>query len=261
MIPTTLPPMFLLGASGAGKSEAGGKLVDLFNGNGIPVEFHTSKHWLGLAVLDDARTGRRVGEVIETPNLTLLNPDKADPETFQARFKNGAALNRAHESLIAHVAQRHRESGGSVVVIAELANGPTIPYGHLEPIRQTGFQFIQWIDQHGLLPRAHCWLITAPFSERLERNDGRPGKLPPDELTRLYPDLDNDPTYDIALATFGSRFHHIPNAMPSKELFLKLVENDFYDVLVPRFGLEGIRRPLDGRDRDYYPIVGGEHES
>ncbi len=242
------PPLFLLGPSGSGKSDTGHKLVDLFDNHGIPVEFHTSKRWLGQVVLADAAIGKRIGSVIETPNLTLLNPDDADVETFQVVFKNGLALNRAHEALIADVAKRYRETdNNNVMVIAELANGPTISYGKdKEPVRQTGSQFFQWIRQYGLLLEAHCWLITAPLHIRLERNEGRPGRLPSKELEKLYPDSDILPTLELARRMFGRRFHHIENITPGKEMFLGRVENEFYNVLAPQYGLgERMVRPSE----------------
>lgn len=258
MIARTFPPMFLLGPSGAGKSDAGRQIVALCESYGVESKFVTSKEVLGAIVLEDARKwGIRFNGQVHTRHLTLKNPAEADETNFQAEFHDGWALNRAHEGLIASVARRWRETKGGVFLVAELANGPEIPWGFFrEPTRQTGTQFVNWIGQQGLLDNALAWYFTAPFALRAERNRGRRGYIPDAEFAKLYPDSNDFTSADAARFADG-RYHFINNEFPTEEAFLEQVEQDCRSILLPRLGLEGQNSRPEGPS-GFSP--GGEHE-
>lgn len=258
MILTPLPPLFLLGPSGAGKSDAGRQIVALCESYGVESKFITSKEVLGAIVLEDAKKwGIRLNGQVHTRHLTLKNPDVADKTNFQAEFHGGWALNRAHRGLIDFVARRWRETKGEVFLVAELANGPEIPWGFFrEPTRQTGTQFVNWIGQQGLLDKALCWYFTAPFALRAERNRGRRGYIPDAEFAKLYPDSNDFTPADAARFADG-RYHFTNNEYPTDDAFLEQVERDFRRILVPRLGLEG-QMSFPERPTGFSP--GGERE-
>lgn len=239
MLQSRIPPLFLFGSSGAGKSDAGRHIVELMQSYGLASEFITSKQTLGAIVLEHVKSGTRLDREVHTEHLTLQNPDVADETNFQAIFHDGWALNMAHESLIATVARRWQETRGSVFVVAELANGPDVYYGPgKEPTRQTGTQFVHWIGRHGLLDVSLAWHFTAPFAIRAERNKHRPGYIPDPEFARLYPESE-DFTPDHGRRFFDGRYNWIHNEYPTREAFLGVVEKDVKRILASRFGLEG----------------------
>lgn len=243
------PPIFLLGPSAAGKSRAADIITDTLAQNSVNVEFVTSKRILGALVLDHTRgLIPNTDGVIVTERLTLHNPLWADEDTFQAEFHDGWALNLTHSGLITATADAWRQRGNEVVIMTELANGTEKGYGDgREPARQTAGQFIDWMENHGVLDYAIALHVTAPFEQRAEQNRKRPGYIPDSQFAFLY-DIDDLTPYEAR--RFGDRYHRIDNGGIAPKQFDAEVGAFVATMLLPRLRIEG--NPPLGPERDFY---------
>lgn len=248
-----MTPLILLGPSGVGKSVAAGVITNILQTeHGIDVACINSKEILGGLVLDHVRglAPDAEGHVV-TDHVTLLNPDRADATSFQADFHGGLFINRTHEGIIGEVATRARQGNTTELIVAELANGRTVFHDHGEPTRQSVSQFIDWMEEYGILDASLVLHITAPFNQRAEQNRNRPGRIPEGPYKLLY---EFDDLTESDVVRFGDKFTLIDNNGIPEIVFLDKISDFTRNTLVPRLHIEGNRQPPEqNRGYNYGP--------
>lgn len=176
--------IIVIGKPGCGKSIMVWYLSSLLTADGYEVQYLSDRLELEEAVLKDTHRASRAADGSKIGRHSKLIAD-GPPGHRKVHVLDGMILNRVHEKMISHLAQK----GSQKVVLAEYAIGPDIDFGlGKEPLRQSARHLIGFLQKYKLTDFVFILDVEAPLAIREVREGKRPDAMALETFRAYFPD-------------------------------------------------------------------------